>query len=63
MVVPQPGEQPTPAVPEPGVIPADPTPDPPDLPLVPDEDPDTAPDPEPSRASDYARPSASYSRR
>ncbi|MDX6657993.1 MAG: hypothetical protein QOH62_2786 [Solirubrobacteraceae bacterium] len=44
MVVPQPGEEPTPAVPEPGTVPADPTPDPPDVP-VPDEDPDTAPDP------------------
>ena len=45
MVVPQPGEQPTPAVPEPGTVPADPTPDPPDVP-VPNEDPDTAPDPD-----------------
>jgi len=44
MVVPQPGEEPTPAVPEPGTVPADPTPDPPEVP-VPDEDPDTAPDP------------------
>jgi hypothetical protein len=44
MVVPQPSEDPTPAVPEPGTVPADPTPDPPDVP-VPDEDPDTAPDP------------------
>ena len=50
MVVPSPGEPPTPAVPEPGTIPADPgrrEPHPPDVPLVPDEDPDTAPDPEP----------------
>ena len=46
MVVPQPGEPPTPAVPEPGVVPADPTPDTPDLP-VPNEDPGTAPNPEP----------------
>jgi hypothetical protein len=46
MVVPSPGEQPTPAVPEPGTVPADPTPDPPDVPLVPDEDPDKAPDPD-----------------
>jgi hypothetical protein len=44
MVVPQPSEEPTPAVPEPGTVPADPTPDPPDVP-VPDEDPATAPDP------------------
>ena len=44
MVVPQPGEEPTPAVPKPGIVPADPTPDPPEVP-VPDEDPDTAPDP------------------